>query len=108
MTASRLVLAIALAASLPPAFAEGTGDAWRDGDVKQGETLVKRDCIACHARSFDGDASRIYLRAERKVRTPAQLVAQVSYCNTQLGTGYFPDEEAHVAAYLNAQYYHFP
>ena len=27
--------------------------------------------------------------------------------NAQLGTGYFRDEEAHIAAYLNKQYYHF-
>jgi hypothetical protein len=41
------------------------------------------------------------------VRTPAQLQAQVAYCNTQLATGYFPDEEEHVAAWLNQRYYRF-
>jgi hypothetical protein len=41
------------------------------------------------------------------VHNPEQLLAQVRYCNAQLGSGYFPDEEAHVAAYLNKQYYHF-
>jgi mono/diheme cytochrome c family protein len=104
---SRL-LSFALAAWLQPAFADGSSDAWRNGDVTLGKALAERDCVACHARRFDGDATRIYLREERKVRTPSQLVTQVSYCNTQLGTGYFPDEEEHVAAYLNAQYYHFP
>ena len=108
MTGPRLLLAFALAAWLPPAIADAVHDAWRNGDVKQGEALTKRDCIACHERRFDGDASRIYLRADRKVRTPAQLVAQISYCNTELGAGYFPDEEEHIAAYLNQQYYHFP
>jgi hypothetical protein len=41
------------------------------------------------------------------VRTPAQLLAQVSYCNAELSTGYFPEEEEHIAAYLNKQYYRF-
>ena len=77
------------------------------GDPKVGAQLASKDCVACHARRFDGDAERIYLRADRKVRTAAQLSTQVSYCNTELGTGYFPDEEEHVAAFLNQQYYHF-
>jgi mono/diheme cytochrome c family protein len=76
------------------------------GDPAAGKILAERDCVACHQSRF-GDAARIYTRAERKVRTAEQLAAQVSFCNTQLKTNYFPDEEAHVAAYLNLQYYHF-
>ena len=45
---------------------------------------------------------------EPGMKTPAQLLSQVSYCNTQLKTQYFPDEEEHIAAYLNERYYHFP
>ena len=41
-------------------------------------------------------------------RTPEQLLAQVRACNTQLGKNYFPEEEEHVAAYLNLKYYKFP
>jgi len=77
------------------------------GDARRGEAMVERHCNACHARHFDGDASRIYLRADRKVTTPAQLAAQITYCNTELGTGYFQDDEQHIAAYLNERYYHF-
>ena len=76
------------------------------GDAAAGRVLVERDCIACHQTRF-GDAATIYTRAERKVRTPEQLLAQVRLCNAQLQTRYFPDEEEHVAAYLNAQYYRF-
>jgi hypothetical protein len=104
--AAGLVIAVVGGATL--ARADGARDAWRKGEAKLGAPLVQRDCIACHARAFDGDAARIYLRPERKVKTPAQLAAQISYCNTQLGAGYFPDEEEHIAAYLNEQYYHFP
>ena len=77
-----------------------------NGDVKEGHALVDRDCTGCHVR-IAGDADRIYTRDDRRVRTPAQLRTQITYCNTQLGTGYFPDEEEHVAAYLNQRYYRF-
>ena len=77
------------------------------GDEAAGKTLANKDCVGCHASRFNGDADRIYVRPDRKVRTPAQLMAQIQMCNTQLGTGLFPEEEAHVAAYLNLHYYKF-
>jgi cytochrome c5 len=77
-----------------------------DGDAQQGRVLVERDCNACHVRLV-GDAGRIYTRDDRRVRTPAQLRAQIAYCNTQLGTGYFPEDEEHVAAWLEQRYYRF-
>ena len=77
-----------------------------NGDPERGHALVERDCNGCHVRLV-GDADRIYTRDDRRVRTPAQLQAQVAYCNTQLATGYFPDDEEHVAAWLNQRYYRF-
>lgn len=103
---ARFLLAVA-AAWLPSLAAQGTADAFKNGDAALGEPVATRDCVACHARRFDGDAERIYLRADHKVRTPAQLMAQIRYCNTELGAGYFPDEEENLAAYLNKKYYHF-
>ena len=93
-----LVLALAPVA---PATATATGDA------AAGKTLHEKDCVACHARKFGGDATKIYLRADRKVTTPAKLKAQIAMCNTELGTGYFPEEEDHLAAYLELSYYKF-
>ncbi|MEO5784122.1 MAG: cytochrome c [Casimicrobiaceae bacterium] len=78
-----------------------------DGDPSAGKPLVEKDCVACHVKRLGGDGTRMYLRSDRRVNTAQQLLAQVRYCNTELGTNYFPDEEAHVAAFLNAQYYHF-
>ena len=90
----------AIAAEPPPKpFAEGKPDL--------GKSIATRDCDACHARQFGGDPAKIYLRPEHKVKTPAQLLSQVRVCNTQLGTNYFPEEEAHVAAYLNLHFYRF-
>ncbi len=90
-----------------PAAAQTQPKAFAAGDPKAGKVLNEKDCIACHSRRFDGKADEMYLRADRKVHTPEQLIAQISYCNSQLGTNYFPEEEEHVAAYLNLQYYKF-
>ncbi len=49
----------------------------------------------------------MYRRTDRRVKTPAQLLAQVQACNTNLGKGYFPEEEEHIATYLNLEFYHF-
>jgi len=106
MLAKLLAVGACMALSTPAA-GEGNAAAFPKGDALLGAALASKDCVACHARRFDGNADRIYLRDDRKVRTPAQLAAQVSYCNTELGTGYFPDEEEHVAAFLNQKYYHF-
>jgi cytochrome c553 len=76
------------------------------GDAAVGKQLVEKDCVGCHVRRF-GNATTIYTRADRKVHTPEQLLAQVQFCNSELKAGYFPEEEEHVAAYLNLQYYKF-
>lgn len=100
--------AVILAAAIPVYGAVAIVPApFANGDVEIGKQLNDKSCVDCHARRFDGNADRIYFRGERRVHTRAQLLAQVSYCNAQLGTGYFPDEEEHIAAYLNKQYYRF-
>lgn len=80
--------------------------AFSTGDAKAGQILADKDCVACHVRKY-GDAHTIYTRSERKVRTPEQLLAQVQRCNAELSTNYFPEEEMHVAAFLNSKYYKF-
>ncbi len=75
-------------------------------DPNAGKPIAEKSCVTCHARRF-GDAATIYTRSDRRVNTPAQLLAQVRYCNTELKAGLFPEDEANVAAYLNEQYYKF-
>jgi cytochrome c2 len=77
------------------------------GDPKAGKTLHDKACISCHVDMFGGDGSRIYTRADRKVGTAQQLAARISGCNANTGAGWFPEDETHVAAYLNQQYYKF-
>jgi len=76
-------------------------------DVKAGKVLHDKSCIGCHASMFGGDGSKIYTRPDHKVKNKKQLAAQISACNANVGAGWFPEEEAHVAAYLNQQYYKF-
>ena len=89
----------AAVAMAPAPFANGSPDL--------GKPLNEKSCVGCYAGRFRGDADRIYFRVDRRARTRAQLLAQASYCNAELGAGYFPDEEEHIAAYLNRQYYRF-
>jgi cytochrome c len=78
------------------------------GDVKIGKALVEKNCIECHVRLHGGDGSKMYTRPDRKVTSSAKLLAQIAICNAQLGTQWFPEDEVHVAAYLNQTYYKFP
>jgi cytochrome c len=77
------------------------------GDPKAGKALHDKVCISCHVNMFGGDGSKIYTRADRKTKTAQQLAARISGCNANTGAGWFPEDEAHVAAYLNQQYYKF-
>ena len=76
--------------------------------AKGGELVVEAQCESCHDDRYGGgDGSQIYLRKDRRVNSLTQLATQVSVCNSQLNTGWFPEDEAHIAAYLNQRYYKF-
>lgn len=77
------------------------------GDPKIGKALADKSCVACHVRLVGGDGSDIYQEPLRKIQTSKQLLARVATCNVQANAGWFPEEEEHVAAYLNQKYYRF-
>lgn len=81
--------------------------AFAAGDPKVGKALHDKSCVACHVQMFGGDGSKIYTRQDRKTRNAAQLAARISGCNANTGAGWFPEDETHVAAYLNQTYYRF-
>jgi mono/diheme cytochrome c family protein len=91
-------LAASAGAQQPPPFAHG--------DAKAGKALAEKDCVACHAQKGK-PASAIYTRSDRRVTSAPKLLTQVQVCNAQLGSGYFPEDEENVAAYLNETYYKF-
>ncbi|MFN3751925.1 MAG: cytochrome c [Thiobacillus sp.] len=77
------------------------------GDPQAGKILHDKACISCHTGLFGGDGSKMYTRADRKTKTAQQLAARISGCNANTGAGWFPEDEAHVGAWLNQQYYKF-
>ncbi len=93
-----VMFALPVAAQQPAPFAHA--------DVDAGKAIADRDCVGCHERHYK-PGTAMYTRADRRVTTPAQLLAQVQRCNSELGTSYFPEEEESVAAYLNQAYYKF-
>ena len=80
---------------------------YEKGDPKIGKALLEKSCQSCHAAMYNGDSSKIYTRQDRIVKTPQQLAARVTACSVNTNTGWFPEEEADVSAYLNQQYYKF-
>ena len=100
-----LHLSLLLAASVltAPAFA-GPFD---KGNIQEGKATHEEKCNACHAGKFNGDGSKIYTRADRRVKSASSLAQQVTTCNSMLGNQLFPEDELHLAAYLNNQFYKF-
>ncbi|MGA7950919.1 MAG: cytochrome c [Thiobacillaceae bacterium] len=76
-------------------------------DPAHGQALLEKSCMSCHVSMYGGDGSEVYLRPNRIVKNRAQLLGRVAACNANTGAGWFPEEEADVAAYLNQKYYKF-
>ena len=73
---------------------------------EQGKLLVEeKKCENCHHNKTLGDAKAIYLRKDRKVTSWEKLKAQVAVCNSELNLQLFPDDEEHIAAFLDRTYY---
>jgi len=76
-------------------------------DLKHGEALHGEKCVSCHVRMYGGDGSRMYTRDGRLLSTRLEVLQRVASCNAMVSAGWFPDEEANVAAWLNRRYYQF-
>lgn len=103
MTIRALLLAVLILAT-PAALAQP----FAKGDPKAGKKLMDAaKCDTCHVQMFGGDGSKIYTRDNRRVQSASQLLSQVRFCATQVKANWFPEEEEHVAAYLNQTHYKF-
>jgi hypothetical protein len=75
---------------------------------EQGKLLVEeKKCETCHHNKTLGDAKAVYLRKDRKVTSWEKLKAQVALCNSELNLQLFPEDEEHIAEYLDRTYYKF-
>lgn len=78
------------------------------GDAAAGKKFFdQHKCNSCHASMLGGDGSAMFTRAERKVKTAAALETQITRCSVNLGLTLFPEDEEHLGAYLNKNYYKF-
>lgn len=93
-----------IAALLMPLMA---GTALAEPDEKQVQALHDKACLACHARMYGGDGSKMYTREGRMLSDRTELQQRVASCSAQMNAGWFPEEEEEVAALLNRRYYHF-
>lgn len=69
-------------------------------DIKNGETLLKGNCTACHDDSM-------YSRKDKRITSLDGLNKQVSRCELSLGLKWFDKDINDVVSYLNQTYYHF-
>jgi hypothetical protein len=80
---------------------------WGKVELSQGKSLHEKDCTACHRRMYGGDGSKMYSRDGRMLSNKLELLQRVASCNSSVSSGWFPEEEGAVAAWLNQEYYHF-
>ena len=98
-----VILALASAQLATPALAAP----FANGNAATGKALHEKKCAACHAGRFGGDGSKIYTRADRRIKSASGLAQQITTCNSMLGNDLFPEDEANLGAFLNQTYYKF-
>ena len=99
-------VSLCLASSLL-SFSVMAADPWGDANPKAGAEHHEKACVACHVRLYGGDGSKMYTRDARLLSSKLDVLQRVAACNSQVKAGWFPEEEAEVAAYLNQKYYQF-
>ena len=78
------------------------------GNAETGKKLFDQNkCNSCHANMLGGDGSAVFTRTDRKIKSPQSLATQITRCSVNLGLTLFPEDEEHIAAYLNKNYYKF-
>jgi cytochrome c2 len=87
--------------------ASGHAAPFESGDPEIGRKLVDEKCTSCHVHQFGGDGSKIYTRSDRMIHSAAALADRISACNKATQAGLTAQEQEHVGAYLNRQYYKF-
>lgn len=78
------------------------------GNPELGRQLyIRHDCASCHIKRIGGDGSGVFARPDHKVQDPASLLKQMKYCAGAAGISLSTEDEQHLGAYLNQQFYHF-
>jgi cytochrome c2 len=95
-----LILTVATTSAQVESFAKG--------DAEAGKALFdKNKCSSCHISTYGGDGSKMFTRADRKIKSASSLLTQVTRCSTNLNLSLFDEDEENIAAFLNKTYYKF-
>lgn len=79
-----------------------------DADLIEGHAQHEALCVACHVERFGGErGGHTYTRSDRRVHSPNALLQQLTACTTVLNLDLFPEDEYHIAGYLNTHFYRF-
>lgn len=70
------------------------------GDAAKGKALHDKQCVACHD-------SKVYTRADRRVKTVEGLIGQVKGCVRQTGAKLDSSQIDDVTKYLDESFYKF-
>ena len=70
------------------------------GDAAKGKALHDQQCVACHD-------NKVYIRADRRVKTVEGLMGQVNGCVRQTGAKLDSKQIDDVIKYLNESFYKF-
>lgn len=70
------------------------------GDAAKGKALHDKQCVACHD-------SKVYTRADRRVKTIEGLMGQVNGCVRQTGAKLDSKQIDDVIKYLDESFYKF-
>jgi hypothetical protein len=92
-----------------PVFATAPGAVapFEAGKPELGKPLAQSHCVSCHAKAYANQPERMYTRSNRRVDSARALLEQIRRCNANLGLQWFPEDEEHVAAFLNLNWYKF-
>lgn len=88
-------------------FAATTASAnpFPEGNARAGQQLFeKHQCNRCHIKIMGGDGNAIFIRADRKVHTAAELLTQLDACNRNIDVNLSSQDKQNIAAYLNRFY----
>jgi cytochrome c553 len=87
------LLSAGLALVIGPAYA-------MPGDAARGEQLHRKYCLGCHD-------TRVYTRADRQMRSIADLAGQINACGHAVPRRFSADEVNDLVKFLNEGFYKF-
>ncbi len=75
--------------------------------MAQGQALHDAACLQCHASLGGGNAYQLYQRADRKVKSLAELEKRVAFCMTAADVNWTKSQQQAVVQYLRNEFYGF-